>query len=141
LLKEIENLGKSWADLEAQNTKKILNLASIEDLKSKHKEDKLKLEHKFSLLTRQSASVDNARIALKKQCEKQSEMIIKQQEREKAVSEKLLALEKENASRTKLLEDERLKVSDLMSQISTFEAQNTEVNKRCENVPYITFKY
>jgi hypothetical protein len=127
-------LGKSWAELEAQNTKKILNLASIEDLKSKHKEDKLKLEHKLSLLTRQSASVDNARIALKKQCEKQSEMIIKQQEREKAVSEQLLLLEKENASRTKLLEDEKLKVSDLMGQISSFEAQNTEVSKRCENV-------
>lgn len=92
------------------------------------------MEQKCSLLSRQSATVDNARIALKKQCEKQSEMIIKQQEREKAVSEQLVALEKENASRAKYLEAEKLKVSDLMAQISTFEAQNSEVNKRCENV-------
>ena len=64
-------------------------------------------------------------------------MIIKQQEREKAVSEQLVVFEKENAARGRLLEDEKLKVSELMSQISSFEAQNSEINKRCENVQFI----
>ena len=85
-------------------------------------------------MTRQSATADNARIALKKQCEKQSEMIIKQQEREKQVLEQLSALEKDNSARGKMLEVEKLKVMDLMAQVSNIESQNGEIAKRCENV-------
>ena len=85
-------------------------------------------------MTRHSATADNARIALKKQCENQSEMIIKQQEREKQVLEQLSALEKDNAARGKILETEKLKVVDLMAQVSNIESQNGEIAKRCENV-------
>lgn len=120
---EIQTLSKSWSELEEQNTRKILNLSKIEDYKLHYKEEvrlfsplvqecevliqgdvkKSKMEHKCQLLTREVSIANNAQVALKKQSEKQLELIVKLQDQNKLVSDHLvcflrhISLNKSNA--------------------------------------------
>ena len=103
----------------------------------------MKLEHKCAFLTKQAVTADNAKIALKKQSDKQLELIVKLQEREKNLSEQVGLLDKELAEQGTLLELERQKVASGMMQMTTLKGQMEQLNRKCENVlfkVYLTFK-
>ncbi len=95
------------------------------------------MEQKCALLVRQAAANDNARMAMNKQSQKRNDLIQKQQEREKMSSEQIILLEKENASRGAIIEAEKQKVADLMAQVSAYENQTQDINRRCENVVFL----
>ncbi|KAJ3000588.1 hypothetical protein HDV02_004883 [Globomyces sp. JEL0801] len=90
LVVELETLGKAWSKLEDQNTKKLANLAEREEQLARIGTEKVKLEQKIGLLTKQNTSYHNMGIAQKRQSEKQLEQIRKLDELERSLSQQLV---------------------------------------------------
>ncbi|OAJ43914.1 hypothetical protein BDEG_27228 [Batrachochytrium dendrobatidis JEL423] len=134
LLTEIETIGKAWADLEGQNSKRVTNLAEKEDHIMRLLAEKAKYEQKFALLSKQSTTYNNMGIALRRQSDKQLEQIRKQEEIEKNMSMQLQVLEKEAAAKAPLLEKEKRKVADLMQQVSQYKERFDRASQRCDQL-------
>jgi chromosome segregation ATPase len=134
LLSEIQALSKSWSALEELNSKKIFDRAQLEELQSKHKEEKTKMEHKCAHLSKLALAAENSQKAMSKQSAKQLELIVKLQGMEKNLSEQLSGKEKELAARNVAHEEEKKKVVDFMTQVETLRKQVQDSSQKLDNL-------
>ncbi|KAJ1340290.1 hypothetical protein BSLG_005063 [Batrachochytrium salamandrivorans] len=134
LLTEIETIGKAWADLESQNSKRVTNLTEKEDHIMRLLAEKTKYEQKFAMLSKQSTTYNNMGIALRRQSDKQLEQIRKQEDIEKNLSMQLQVLEKEAATKAPALEKEKRKVAELLQQVGQYKDRFLNATQRCDQL-------
>ncbi|KAH6576633.1 hypothetical protein BASA50_005995 [Batrachochytrium salamandrivorans] len=134
LLTEIETIGKAWADLESQNSKRVTNLTEKEDHIMRLLAEKTKYEQKFAMLSKQSTTYNNMGIALRRQSDKQLEQIRKQEDIEKNLSMQLQVLEKEAATKAPALEKEKRKVAELLQQVGQYKDRFERATQRCDQL-------
>ena len=134
LLSEIQALSKSWSTLEELNSKKIFDRAQMEDVQAKHKEEKIKMEHKCANLSKMALAAENSQKAMSKQSAKQLELIVKLQSMEKNLLEQLSGKDKELAARTFAHEEDKKKVVELMTQMESLRKQVQDSSQKLDNL-------
>ncbi|KAI9102032.1 hypothetical protein DFS34DRAFT_647815 [Phlyctochytrium arcticum] len=117
LLAEIESLGRAWAELEEQNSRKVLDLAQKEDFILRLIAEKTKFDQKCALLSKQATSYNNLGIAMKRQTDKQLENIRLLEQREKLLAQQLGTREKELAVHENVLQQHKRRVGDLVKDV------------------------
>lgn len=115
---------------------------------------KSKMEHKCQLLSREVSIVNNAQVALKKQSEKQLELIVKLQDQNKLVSDHLVRFvsctytviqnlmmnyfqatcEKELALKATSLSAEQLRVSETVQQLNALKTEVDQSKQKCDSL-------
>ncbi|KAJ3108242.1 E3 ubiquitin-protein ligase bre1 [Phlyctochytrium planicorne] len=116
LLVEIETIGKAWAELEGEKTKKAVVTADRDEQLMRLTAEKAKVEYKCQMLAKQSSTANNLNIALKRQSEKQLEQIRKLEDREKSLMQQLQTLEKDFSAKTIASDLHRRRVAELTQQ-------------------------
>jgi chromosome segregation ATPase len=109
LLSEVEQIGTAWTHLEDQNSRKVLDLTTKEDLIQQLLAEKTKLDQKCAVLTKQGNTFNNMAVALKKQSDKQLEQIRRLEEFHKQLQEQLANNDKELAARSVSIETHKQK--------------------------------
>ncbi|KNC97517.1 uncharacterized protein SPPG_09429 [Spizellomyces punctatus DAOM BR117] len=133
LLSEIETLGKAWAELEDQNSRKVLNLAQKEDHILRLMAEKTKYDQKCAMLTKQSTTYNNLGIALKRQSDKQLEQIRILEQREKALSQQLQAREKELAAKSIAGDQQQRRCGDLIREVAGLKDKEQRWSAKYDN--------
>ncbi|TPX61410.1 hypothetical protein SpCBS45565_g07248 [Spizellomyces sp. 'palustris'] len=133
LLSEIETLGKAWAELEDQNSRKVLNLAQKEDHILRLMAEKTKYDQKCAMLTKQSTTYNNLGIALKRQADKQLEQIRILEQREKALSQQLQAREKELAAKSIAGDQQQRRCGELIREVAGLKDKEQRWSAKYDN--------
>lgn len=133
---EIDILGKAWSRLEEQNNSKVMNLGAREEQVKRLIHEKSKLEHKVTVMTKQTLSLQNMGVAQKRQSEKQLEQIRKLELLEKAMGQQLRNLEQINASYEPNLEKEKRKANLIILKMSEMKDEFERMRKKGLEVRY-----
>ncbi|KAI8802874.1 hypothetical protein BJ742DRAFT_529300 [Cladochytrium replicatum] len=123
LISEVENISKSWEELQNQNSKKVLDLSEKDDQILRLVAEKTKYDQKCAILTKEKTTINNLMIAQKRLSDKQLEQIRKLEDREKTLNQQLQATEKELALRNTAFELQKRSVADQLHQITGLKDQ------------------
>ncbi|KAI8801907.1 hypothetical protein BJ742DRAFT_834925 [Cladochytrium replicatum] len=123
LISEVENISKSWEELQNQNSKKVLDLSEKDDQILRLVAEKTKYDQKCAILTKEKTTINNLMIAQKRLSDKQLEQIRKLEDREKTLNQQLQATEKELALRNTAFELQKRSVAEQLHQITGLKEQ------------------
>ncbi|RUS24819.1 hypothetical protein BC938DRAFT_473031 [Jimgerdemannia flammicorona] len=130
LLNEIENVGRAYAQLEEQNSRKVFDLTQKEDHIAKLLAEKMKYAQTFTSLNKSKDAQTMYATSLKKQSEKQLEHIRQLLDREKNLNGQLTNLERELTSTNGALEVHKTKLVDLTQQNAEMKQKITSSDNR-----------
>ncbi|KAJ3022706.1 E3 ubiquitin-protein ligase bre1 [Thoreauomyces humboldtii] len=133
LATEIETLGKAWAELEEQNSRKVLDLAEKEDTILRLLAERTKYDQKCTILTKQSATANNLVIALRRQSDKQLETIRVSETREKALTQQLHLLEREVSTHKASFDQQQRLLAEHMREITALKDSERSWTLKYEN--------
>ncbi|KAJ1962970.1 E3 ubiquitin-protein ligase bre1 [Dispira parvispora] len=95
--KELESISKSWDELHEQNTRRVLDIAKREDQIQQLQAERGRMLQKFNVLNKQRDQHSNLNFVLKRQLEKQQELLKALEDKEKLLTKQVQNLEKEVA--------------------------------------------
>lgn len=130
LLAEIEKIGLAWQKLEDQNSRKVLDLTGKEVQIVKLIAEKTKYDQKCHKLMKEIEVSNNYIFALKKQSEKQLELIRKLEDHEKNLTNLLSIAEKENGNNMSLIETHKRKALELTELYNEQKDKLDKANKK-----------
>ncbi|TPX45343.1 hypothetical protein SeMB42_g04043 [Synchytrium endobioticum] len=127
LLAEVDNLFKAYRQLEEQNTNKVLQLNGKEEQILRLVAERTTLKQQLDKARKEMGNTQNLVMALRRQSEKQLEMIKKAEEKEKVHIQQVSTSERVAASATATAEAHRKEAIRLKHQCD-------ELNDKCEKM-------
>ncbi|KAJ1659735.1 E3 ubiquitin-protein ligase bre1 [Dispira simplex] len=95
--KELESISKSWDQLHEQNSRRVLDIAKREDQIQQLQAERGRMLQKFNVLNKQRDQHSNLNFVLKRQLDKQQELLKALEDKEKLLTKQVQNLEKEVA--------------------------------------------
>jgi len=130
LLAEIEKIGLAWQKLEDQNSRKVLDLTEKEVQIVKLIAEKTKYDQKCHALMKDKNVSNNLIIALKRQSEKQLELIRKLEDHEKNLTNLLSIAEKDSGNNLAQIESHKRKALELTELCNEQKDKLDKANKK-----------
>ncbi|ORX58550.1 hypothetical protein BCR36DRAFT_580163 [Piromyces finnis] len=130
LLAEVEKIGMAWQKLEEQNSSKVLNLTEKEVQIVKLIAERTKYDQKCHALMKEKANSNNYIIALKRQSEKQLELIRKYEDHEKNLTSLITIAEKNAENNLSLIELHKKKALELTEVCDEQKEKLEKINKK-----------
>jgi len=130
LLAKIEKIGMAWQKLEEQNSHKVLDLTEKEVQIVKLIAEKTKYDQKCHALEKEKAVSNNLIFALKRQSEKQLDVIRKLEDHEKNLTNLLSIAEKDARNNLSLIETHKRKALELTELYNEQKDKLDKANKK-----------
>eukprot|EP00833_Pecoramyces_ruminatium_P005361 jgi/Orpsp1_1/1179393/evm.model.c7180000069144.1 len=130
LLAELEKIGLAWQKLEDQNSRKVLDLTEKEVQIVKLIAEKTRYEQKCHELVKEKNVSNNLIIALKRQSDKQLELIRKLEDHEKNLTNLLSLAEKDSGNNMALIESHKRKALELTELYNEQKDKLDKANKK-----------
>ncbi|KAG0222586.1 E3 ubiquitin-protein ligase bre1 [Mortierella sp. GBA43] len=130
LLNELHTVASAWGQLEEATSRKAIDLAMKEDLIYKLLSDKTRQESKCSNLIKAKEQSANMTAVMKRQSDMQLDQIRRLEEREKALSQQMVTLEKEQIVLNNEVSVHKTKLQEYTQQNATFKEKFTKQEER-----------
>lgn len=130
LLAEIEKIGAAWQELENQNSRKVLDLTEKEVQIVKLIAEKTKYDQKCHTLMKDKTVSNNLIIALKRQSDKQLELIRKLEDHEKNLTNLLSTEEKKTSNYESSIEAHKKKALESIESYNEMKEKYDRLNRK-----------